>query len=137
MTFAEWPKTESVTVRRPKRFPLWPVGVLERTVEKRTEEFCPDYYDYPAPECCAEEFTRKLDDGFTQLYSITFGGLTSIALARREPDNKIALADVPRVFTPGQALRLDEFSQYFRGIGLMPTATTGRLSTLLGPATAL
>jgi|GEM_PF-6717983 len=137
LTFAEWQKIERVTIRQPRRVLIFSFGFRENTVENRTEDFCPDYCEYPVPECCPEDFERKLSAGFTQLYGVSFGGLTSIAHARPLADGKIVVSGVPGVFTPGQSLQLDQFAEYFRDLGLSPTTEAGRLSSSLGPATSL
>ena len=138
LTFAEWQKTERITLRRPKRFlGIRRPGVQEQVINNRAEEFCPDYYDYPEAKCCDTDVKDKIKEGFTQLYNITFGGQTSLVLARALPDKKIELAAVPGVFSPGQALRLEDFLEYFHHIGIRPEVTTGNLSHRLGPANAL
>ena len=137
LTFAEWQKTERISLRRTKRFLGLSFGTHERVINNRTEEFCPDYYDYPATQCCDDDIKKKIDEGFTKIVTIIFGGHTSVALAKSLPGNKIQLSGVPGSFTPGQRLQLDQFLKYFRTIGLIPTVTTGQLSNSLGSARLL
>jgi hypothetical protein len=82
LTFAEWQKSERITVKRTRRFLKIPLGTREYTLENRLEDFCPDYLDYPAIECCERGFDEQLRSGFDTLVVLTFGQLKSLAFAR-------------------------------------------------------
>src|SRR5262249_5196987 len=94
LTFAEWQKIERITIRQVKKLWFSRSRGREHAIENRSEDFFPDYFDYPALECCREDFERKLSAGYTQLYGISFGELTSIAFARPLGDSRIALFGV-------------------------------------------
>jgi hypothetical protein len=133
LTFAEWQKTEKITVKTKRSFLAIPLGTRQETVENKLEEFCPDYFDFPALGCCEEDSKKLQKEGFTHVINLIFGNMTSQVPARPISARKIECAAAPGVFFLGQDVPADIFVAHWRKIGLKPTVATGKLGNALQP----
>ena len=137
LTFAEWQKTERITIRRPRRLSHLRFHEQTRHIDNRTEEFCPDYYDYPAAECCEDQYKKQIVEGFATLHPVVFGSMTRLFQGRQLSGDRFELLGIEGSFTLGQEVPFSAFAKYFDHMQSASKPTVGYLDIFFWPTTSL